>query len=110
MTCTGGSDICGGGAHITVWQNKGTVTVPGHDTVGAWTGKGCFVSVKKWNKGTAANTLNSDSIANRALPNQVYVDGAMTVEKCTSKCLDGGFKYAGVEYGSVRVFNPSLCL
>ncbi|KAG8830917.1 hypothetical protein FRC17_004067 [Serendipita sp. 399] len=40
----------------------------------------------------------SDSVADRALPVRVYVDGPMTIGKCAAKCLEGGFFYAGLEY------------
>ncbi|KIM19713.1 hypothetical protein M408DRAFT_334294 [Serendipita vermifera MAFF 305830] len=83
MTCTGDAQICGGPAHLTVWQNQGTVTQPSQTTFGDWVGFGCFI----------------DSVANRALPTRMWIDG-MTVEKCTAACYGGGFMIAGVEYGS----------
>ncbi|KAG9053430.1 WSC domain-containing protein 2 [Serendipita sp. 407] len=45
----------------------------------------------------------SDSVGDRALPTQVFVDGDMTIEKCTAKCLAQGFHYAGLEYAYVCV-------
>lgn len=83
MTCTGAAEVCGGSARLTVWQNQGTVTDPDRQTVGDWTGQGCY----------------SDSVANRALPTRIYIDG-MTIQKCTTACFGGGYKYAGLEYGS----------
>ncbi|KIM21516.1 hypothetical protein M408DRAFT_102761 [Serendipita vermifera MAFF 305830] len=82
MTCTGAPEVCGGSARITVRQNQGTVTNPGHEKVGDWAGQGCYV----------------DSVSSRALPTQIFIDG-MTIEKCTTACFNSGFKYAGVEYG-----------
>lgn len=76
MSCTGGAEICGGGERLTVWKN---VPPPPED----WEDQGCYY----------------DSIAHRALPTQIQLNH-VTVEKCTTACLDGGFKYAGVEYGS----------
>ena len=45
-----------------------------------------------------ANDRHSDVVDNRALGLRVYVDGAMTVPKCTAKCLSLNYGYAGVEY------------
>ncbi|KIM25969.1 hypothetical protein M408DRAFT_202977 [Serendipita vermifera MAFF 305830] len=83
MTCTGGVETCGGSARLTVWSNQGTPPAPGHETYGDWTGQGCYY----------------DSVASRALPTQISID-QVTIEKCTAACFNGGFQYAGVEYGS----------
>ncbi|KIM24143.1 hypothetical protein M408DRAFT_27264 [Serendipita vermifera MAFF 305830] len=83
MTCTGAPEVCGGSARLTVWQNQGAVTDPNTQTIGSWTGQGCY----------------TDSVQNRALPNRRFIDG-MTVEKCTAACFAEDFKYAGVEYGN----------
>ncbi|KIM19903.1 hypothetical protein M408DRAFT_170271 [Serendipita vermifera MAFF 305830] len=83
MTCTETPEVCGGSARLTVWQNQGTVTDPNTQTIGDWTGQGCY----------------TDSVQNRALPNRKWIDG-MTVEKCTAACFAENFKYAGLEYGN----------
>ncbi|KIM24144.1 hypothetical protein M408DRAFT_331913 [Serendipita vermifera MAFF 305830] len=91
MTCTGTPEVCGGSARLTVWQNQGTVTDPNTQTIGSWTGQGCY----------------TDSVQNRALPNRKFIDG-MTVEKCTAACFAEDFKYAGLEYGNVNCSNDII--
>ena len=82
MPCTGAAgETCGGEARLTVYQNTGDVSPP-QPLYPGWSSKGCY----------------TDSAADRALPNQVSVEGDMTIEKCTSKCLSQGFSYAGVEF------------
>ncbi|KAG8777642.1 hypothetical protein FRC15_011218 [Serendipita sp. 397] len=81
-TCEGdASHYCGAGNRLILYQKPENAPI----SYGDWTGKGCY----------------TDSIGDRVLPNRVYVDGAMTIEKCTNKCLESGFPYAGVEFGDV---------
>ena len=78
MPCSGQSnELCGGGNRLTVYHST-----PGPTTLSGWSGLGCY----------------TDEMANRALPHQVYVNGGMTLEKCTDKCFSSGFAYAGTEY------------
>ncbi|KIM24245.1 hypothetical protein M408DRAFT_331879 [Serendipita vermifera MAFF 305830] len=79
--CTGSPDVCGGSARLTVWQNQGTVSDPDRYSL-----------------------EGPDSVTNRALSTQVSIPD-VTIEKCASACANSGFKYAGVEYGSVLCGN-----
>lgn len=82
MKCTGAADeVCGGDIHLTVYENTGSLSPPPLNYVD-WESKGCY----------------TDSVANRALPNQVYIDGDMTADKCMSKCFSLGYPLAGVEF------------
>lgn len=83
MPCSGASDeTCGGGNRLSVYENTGELSPP-EPTYPGWSSQGCY----------------TDSVANRALPNQVYVEGDMTVDKCTSQCFSLGYPLAGVEFG-----------
>lgn len=84
MECSGASgETCGGGVRLSVYENTGTLSPPVR-TYPGWTSKGCY----------------TDSVANRALSTQVYVEGGMTIEKCTTKCQSLGFPLAGVEFAN----------
>ncbi|KAG8834126.1 hypothetical protein FRB91_010530 [Serendipita sp. 411] len=88
-TCEGdASHYCGAGNRLILYQKPENAPI----SYGDWTGKGCY----------------TDSIGDRVLPNRVYVDGAMTIEKCTNKCLESGFPYAGVEFGDVSHCGNSI--
>ncbi|CAG7849956.1 SubName: Full=Uncharacterized protein {ECO:0000313/EMBL:CCA67329.1} [Serendipita indica DSM 11827] len=83
MPCSGDSnETCGGGNRLSVYENTGSLSPP-ETTYPGWSSQGCY----------------TDSVANRALPNQVYVEGDMSVDKCTSKCFSLGYHLAGVEFG-----------
>ncbi|KAG8775809.1 hypothetical protein FRC15_000307, partial [Serendipita sp. 397] len=73
---------CGAGDRLLLYQNSVPTVTAGVVSYGDWSGQGCY----------------TDSVGDRALPTQVFVDGDMTIEKCTAKCLAQGFPYAGVEY------------
>ncbi|KAG8795161.1 hypothetical protein FRC16_010202 [Serendipita sp. 398] len=76
------SHYCGAGDRLLLYQNSVPTVTAGVISYGDWSGQGCY----------------TDSVGDRALPTQVFVDGDMTIEKCTAKCLAQGFPYAGVEY------------
>lgn len=83
MACSGAADeTCGGGNRLSVYEYLDDVS-PSQPSNPGWSSQGCY----------------TDTVANRALPNQVYVDGGMTADKCTSKCFSLGYPLAGVEYG-----------
>ena len=73
----GSSDVhCGTGCQVG-YGSCGQQQAP------VWTNLGCF----------------TDSTLARVLPTSVLVSGN-TVEKCQAACTNGGFPYAGVEFGS----------
>ena len=81
MPCSGApGETCGGGLRLSVYEYTGGLSSP---EITGWTSQGCY----------------TDSVDHRALPKQVYVDGDMTIEKCTDKCFSKGFIFAGVEFG-----------
>lgn len=55
--------------------SRAVVAVPGYDYAGCYT----------------------DSVADRTFTNRIYVDDAMTIEKCATSCQ--GYKWFGLEYG-----------
>ncbi|KAG8813333.1 hypothetical protein FRC19_002474, partial [Serendipita sp. 401] len=74
------SHYCGAGDRLLLYSAP--VVTPAIVSSGDWSSQGCY----------------TDSVGDRALPTQVFVDGDMTIEKCTAKCLAQGFHYAGLEY------------
>ncbi|KAG8781060.1 hypothetical protein FRC16_002946 [Serendipita sp. 398] len=78
------SHYCGNGNRLLLYHNSATPAGPSIVNYGDWTGKGCY----------------TDTIENRALSTRVFVDGDMTIGKCTAKCLESNFAYAGVEYAT----------
>ena len=73
MSCKGNSnETCGGSNGLSMYQ------LTGWSSVGCWT----------------------DAVGSRTLPQAQYGLGDLTVEKCTTACKQGGYKYAGVEYGN----------
>lgn len=81
MPCTGDAEQpCGAGNRLTVYTSD--IMAP---AVGGWQYSGCY----------------ADSPAKRVLTGDAYVSGTeMTPETCIDFCDDGGFKYAGIEYGA----------
>ena len=52
----------------------------------------------------------SDNTSTRTLSARFYDLSDMTVEVCQALCASGaGYSYAGVEFGSVGVFDPLYC-
>ncbi|KAG8829938.1 hypothetical protein FRC17_005763 [Serendipita sp. 399] len=81
MPCKGNlHELCGGENRINVYKNYGPTDL---QTYNGWSHTDCFV----------------DSVWNRALPEQQYVSGPMTIDKCLDGCNVAGFEYSGLEYG-----------
>lgn len=83
MKCTGNpSETCGGADRLNVFKYAGASPLP---STGDWvldSATGCY----------------TDAVTNRALGLRVYVDGPMTVPKCTAKCFSLNYGYAGLEF------------
>jgi len=85
MACDGDqAHICGGGNAVTLYYSPTVASATTSKDTGLWSSTGCF----------------TDSVSDRALSLQVFVEGAMTVEKCTTACLAHDLTLAGVEYGA----------
>ena len=85
MACKGNSgQRCGGANSISIFNNTAYVAPSAPAKVGAgWTYASCYMEPQ----------------TGRALPDKVWSDPAMTVDKCTAFCGSGGYPWAGVEYG-----------
>ncbi|EJT99506.1 WSC-domain-containing protein [Dacryopinax primogenitus] len=78
MPCSGNSgETCGGSYRLNLYSRTGTPTSPT-----GWTNLGCRV----------------DS-PSRALTGTSQIGGSNSVESCETFCAQGGYVYAGVEYG-----------
>ncbi len=86
MPCKGnGAERCGGSNAISVFNNTAYVAPKAPTAIGGgWTYISCFMEPQ----------------TGRALPDKLWSDPAMTVEKCTNFCGVGGYAYAGTEYGT----------
>ncbi|KAL7941069.1 hypothetical protein V8C42DRAFT_361317 [Trichoderma barbatum] len=83
QVCAGNStEACGAGNRIQIYKDN-VVAVP---SVGAYKNTGCFVDSSTARVLVAANSTDHSATG-------------MTVEKCIAFAQDGGWKYAGVEYG-----------
>ena len=85
QACTGNSlETCGGGNRLNVYSQGVPVQVT---PVGDWTLQGCYRYLNTFRPSSFWLTRRiSDDSSARALPVRQYVDGGMTVEKCTAKC------------------------
>lgn len=94
--CSGNqSEICGGNDILSVYQDP-TFQPVNTSTISDYVALGCYTD---------------DSSIGRTLANQVDTADAsnMTTELCLQTCKDGGFPFAGTEYGSrcpVRLISP----
>ncbi|TKA82437.1 hypothetical protein B0A49_00036 [Cryomyces minteri] len=90
MRCAGNAtEVCGGSAKLTVYQNTAYVAPVIQPSVGKYVAKGCV---------TDPNT------SGRALAGAAYTSKtAMTADSCVKFCLGKGFKYAGVETAGATV-------
>lgn len=82
MPCAGNSsESCGGPNRLNLFSTGiSPATNPGPS---GWKSLGCY----------------SDSTNSRTLKNAESIPGGVTVAKCTAKCQQIGYLYAGVEYG-----------
>ena len=79
------TELCGGNWKLTTFVNKGYVSpMTANKSISRWTNMGCY----------------TDRLQPRALPDQVYYDNAMSVNKCLQFCGIWGSSWAGLEYGS----------
>ncbi|KIM21988.1 hypothetical protein M408DRAFT_29080 [Serendipita vermifera MAFF 305830] len=85
MPCEGNAaQACGSGDRLNLYlytPTSGPVQIP---STGDWTFKGCY----------------TDQVNDRAIAVRQSVDGEMTVEKCTAKCLSLGYSLSGLEYAN----------
>ncbi|KIM24125.1 hypothetical protein M408DRAFT_76289, partial [Serendipita vermifera MAFF 305830] len=85
MPCEGNAaQTCGSGDRLNLYLYTPTSAPVQIPSAGDWTHKGCY----------------TDQVNNRALAVRQYVDGGMTVEKCTAKCLSLGYSLSGLEYAN----------
>ena len=81
MQCVGEvGAICGGPALLTVYQD--TTLAYSATSVNGFAKQGCVQEVQ-----------------GRALTGSQMFSDSMTAEACTSYCKNGGFAFAGMEYG-----------
>jgi hypothetical protein len=94
MPCNGNSsEFCGGPNRLNIYNFGASASSSVASSTSAtstsaaaaptgWTNLGCY----------------TDSVAARTLANPMFVQGAMTVEKCTTACQASGYILSGVEY------------
>lgn len=91
MPCTGNATTqCGGPNRLSVfWNGQAPSSALSEiSAVNGWSSLGCYTD-----QGPAARTLTTIMPTTGGQP-------ALTIERCTSACQEGGFTLAGVEYGS----------
>ena len=89
MPCNGNSsEFCGAGNRMNIYASGSTTpsvkpSVVAPAPPGGWFDRGCY------NDSSAARTLNVTQ----------YLQVPMTIEACTSACIQNNYTLAGVEYG-----------
>ena len=89
MPCNGNSsEFCGAGNRMNIYASGSTTPAVKPSVVapappGGWFDRGCY------NDSSAARTLNVTQ----------YLQVPMTIEACTSACIQNNYTLAGVEYG-----------
>jgi hypothetical protein len=81
MQCSGQpGTLCGAGNLLSIYRDASFEYT--NTQVGQFAKQGCI-----------------QEVAGRALTGASISTGDMSVEKCTAFCADGGFSFAGLEYG-----------
>ena len=123
MTCNGnGSEFCGGSLLLNVYHLNGTVVLPsstGGGGGGGGNGTGTSVVATSAPTGPVKNPgvdgylyigCWNEPVDSRAFSNQMSVTN-QTVGNCLAVAAQGGYTYAGLEYGGEVSFPPPFfCL
>jgi WSC domain. len=89
MACPGNTEVvCGGPSRLSLYGQSATAPahtpVPVNEEVTHYVSQGC------WTEAIGVRTLNGASV----------VSSLMTIYSCGNFCLNNGFLYFGLEYGS----------